>query len=305
MNYELQNTNCNEVSTKWKCIVSLGIVFFGSTLGFSQEKENSLWDGFSKILIKATTPLQYKNINGTFSHTAVDYQKIRKDKEIGNWFKAQTQKLQTSQPPNEKKAKLAFWINAYNFFTLRDMRNHKSVKSMKDIGWKKKHHKVGGNAYSLNQIEHKILRPLGDPRIHFAINCASVGCPSLDREIFKTQDIENKLTTLVRNAMKNPLHIRLTSQDKAVGTKLFSWFSPDFKVKPYKTPLGFSLYFAPQNFGNVRSLDPAVPYDWNLNTAVNIRKTFQSLARAHPKLKLKEIPNSKEPDGKGQKAKVK
>jgi hypothetical protein len=77
--------------------------------------------------------------------------------------------------------KKAFWINAYNAYTIQLILDNYPTESIKDISdpWGKTFFKIGGKTMSLNTIEHKILRPMGDSRIHFAIVCASESCPKL------------------------------------------------------------------------------------------------------------------------------
>ena len=92
--------------------------------------------------------------------------------------------------PQEKKA---FWINAYNALTLWVVRDKYPVSSIRRISfglvWERKR-LVARGKYSLGHIEHKILRPLGDPRIHFSLNCASIGCPKLRREHFSSNRLD-------------------------------------------------------------------------------------------------------------------
>ena len=82
-----------------------------------------------------------------------------------------------------KNEKMAYYINVYNIYTIKSVVDNYPVKSIKDISnvWDKKIIQQGKILYSLSEIENKILRKMGDPRIHFAINCASFSCPKMDK----------------------------------------------------------------------------------------------------------------------------
>ena len=138
--------------------------------------------------------------------------------------------------------KLAFWINAYNAFTIQVVLDHYPIRphllslspanSIRQISgvWDDFYLKAGGGRYSLNQIEHEILRAkFGEPRIHVAINCASVGCPPLRQEAFQASRIEEQLEDQATRFARIPLQVRLDRGKKILYvSKIFSWFGADF-----------------------------------------------------------------------------
>lgn len=138
--------------------------------------------------------------------------------------------------------KLAFWINAYNAFTIQVVLDHYPIRphllslspanSIRQISgvWDDFYLEAGGGRYSLNQIEHEILRAeFGEPRIHVAINCASVGCPPLRQEAFQASRIEAQLADQAERFARLPLHVRLDRGKKILYvSKIFSWFGGDF-----------------------------------------------------------------------------
>jgi len=128
-----------------------------------------------------------------------------------------------------KKEKLAYWINAYNALTVDLIIRNYPVKSIKDIKnpWKQRLWKLGYKTYSLEEIEHDILRKMNEPRIHFAIVCASYSCPKLQNKAFIAEDLETQLTTATKEflADKNRNEI---SENSIELSKIFSWFSKDF-----------------------------------------------------------------------------
>ena len=129
-----------------------------------------------------------------------------------------------------KEEKLAYWINAYNAFTIDlILRNYpiKSIKNIKDP-WDQRLWKLGDKWYHLNDIEHQILRKMDEPRIHFAIVCASYSCPKLQNEAYTHENIEAQLTKATKEFLHDPERNNI-SQNNLELSKIFQWFAKDFK----------------------------------------------------------------------------
>ncbi len=129
------------------------------------------------------------------------------------------------------KAK-AYWINVYNAFTVKLILDHYPLESITDLHsgkpWDHKWIKLGGVTYSLNNIEHDILRPkYKDGRIHFAVNCAAKSCPKLSNRAFTGQNVEKLLTSLTRSFVNNSAANTL-SENKLSVSKIFDWYKVDF-----------------------------------------------------------------------------
>ena len=268
-----------------KIIAAFYIIFFITQQVTFAETDNTFWDSYQGILNSAVIVNEFTSIDGEFEHAHVNYEKIKNDPELQEKIRHQLEELETVKAPEGEKHKLAFWINAYNFFTIVDVVNNYPITSMKEIGWKDKHHEVEDTLYSLDNIEHNVIRPLADPRIHFAINCASVGCPSLKAEIFDGNQIDMQLDTVVTNALKNPLHLRMVN-NKLNTTQLFKWFSKDFESGGYEGVADFVNRFAPERLRNAHQIEKNIKYDWNLNTEQNVLKKMKELGTKFPELKL-------------------
>ena len=260
-------------------------MFFLTQQAAFAETENTFWASYQEILNSAVTLNAFTSIDGEFVHASVDYEKIKTDPALQEKITLQQEKLKAGKVPEENKHKLAFWINAYNFFTIVDVVHNYPITSMKKIGWKNKHHEVEGTLYSLDNIENNVIRPLADPRIHFAINCASVGCPSLKAEIFDGNQIDTQLDKVVTNALKNPLHLRMVN-NRLNTTQLFKWFSNDFETGGYEGVADFVNRFAPERLRNAHQIENKIKYDWNLNTEQNVLKKMKELGTKSPELEL-------------------
>ncbi len=181
--------------------------------------------------------------------------------------------------------KRAFLINAYNAFTLKLVVDHYPVKSIKDIGgfgqspWSLKFIKLRGEQVSLDMIEHEWLRgqaDLRDPRLHFALNCASVGCPALRNEAFSEPGLENQLEDATLLFLKDSSRNNYDPQSQVLTiSPIFQWFAEDFSQarSRFKGATDFLNSFASRAFGRAIEESNASgklkiaysSYDWNLN----------------------------------------
>lgn len=187
--------------------------------------------------------------------------------------------LLENNPPNpanwQEAESLAFWINAYNAFTVRLIIRHYPVASIRDIGpalsipfvnstWDIPFIRIGGIRLTLNQLEHSILRKqFSEPRIHFAIVCASFSCPPLLNEPFLPDILEAQLEAQSYRFINDPRRNRIHSETQADLSQLFNWYKNDFTHK------GNLLEFINQ-YSNVKLQKGAklsfLPYDWGLNS---------------------------------------
>jgi hypothetical protein len=162
-----------------------------------------------------------------------------------------------------KNAVLAYWINAYNAFTVKLILDNYPVKSIKDISnpWGKKFFTLGTTKYSLEQIEHEILRKMSEPRIHFAINCASFSCPNLLNEAYTESQIEKQLASAAKAFVNDKTKNTITA-NKVEISEIFNWFSSDFKTK------GSLIDFLNQYSAvkiNSKAAVKFKTYNWSLN----------------------------------------
>jgi uncharacterized membrane protein YdjX (TVP38/TMEM64 family) len=180
----------------------------------------------------------------------------------------------------DRDEKLSFLINAYNAFTLRLILDHYPVESIKDIPsakrWDAKRWRLGSMTLSLNQIEHEQIRPkFAEPRIHFALVCAAIGCPKLRNEAFQAARIEEQLEDQARYVHSHDRWFGYQPGAKEVHlTKLYDWYGADFK-QVAGSVLDFAARYSSElkstiekdNKPRIKWLD----YDWTLNDRKNNR----------------------------------
>ncbi len=176
-----------------------------------------------------------------------------------------------------QEEKLAFWINAYNAVTVKgilreypttSIRNHTAKLYGYNI-WKDLQLLVGGKAYSLEGIEHEVLRKMGEPRIHFAIVCASIGCPRLLNEAYTTEKVDDQLTLNAQAFFADPTKFKADPRSGTIQiSPILSWFASDFgedaaaqmkTIAPYVPTAAQGL--AKSGRARLSYLD----YDWGLN----------------------------------------
>ena len=162
----------------------------------------------------------------------------------------------------KRKEALAFWINAYNAFTIKKIVDNYPLKSITDLDggkpWDAKWIKLDGRTLSLNNIENDIIRPkYNEPRIHFAVNCAAKSCPPLLNKAWTPSNLEsnfNKQTKAFVNSSLNEI-----SADKVTISKIFEWYAKDFgDLIPYLNK------YASVNISSGAEI-AYKEYDWSLN----------------------------------------
>jgi hypothetical protein len=170
--------------------------------------------------------------------------------------------------------RFAFYINAYNAWTIKlVLSGYPGIESIKDLGsifqspWKKKICRIGGDVVSLDHIEHDILRPkFKDPRVHFAINCASISCPPLMSQPFRGSTLDRQLDDATRAFINNPERNYLKGNTLYVS-RIFKWFGKDFDYDI----VGFFLTYADDHLKKELEAKKQtvkvsyLSYDWSLN----------------------------------------
>ncbi len=237
---------------------------------------------FSSVLISISLYSQ-----SGVSHTGFDelLQQYVDDKGLVNYkgLKSDRPKLKSylsileSNAPQKswtRDQKLAYWINAYNAYTLDLILEHYPVESIKDIGstikipfvstaWDIKFINIGGKEYDLNNIEHGIIRKdFDEPRIHFALVCAAVSCPKLQNRAYVPERLDDQLTKAAKDFLGNPAKNNFESANKATLSKLFNWYGGDFKKNG--TLVEYINKYSETKLSKNADID-WMDYNWQLN----------------------------------------
>ena len=180
--------------------------------------DHSMWDDLLR-----------KNVS---AEGRVNYRGFKNDRTLLDQYLHYLQEnpLQASWSRNER---LTYWINAYNAFTVDLILQHYPLKSIMDLEkpWDQKFITLGDKKYSLNQIEHQIVRPqFREPRIHFALVCAAVSCPKLLNRSYRPEQLNQQLENQTRYFLNSSGKNKLSAQ-KVEVSQLFNWYGEDFTAE--------------------------------------------------------------------------
>ena len=261
----------------------LALCLFAGMSGLAQAEglDSTSWDTLLKKHVRTLR-------NGGASE--VDYAGFTVDRTALQSYLASTSKV--TQPEFDRwsnPVQLAFLINAYNAWTVElVLTGYPGIQSIKDLGsfvqspWKKRFIPLLGELRSLDDIEHGLIRGSGrynDPRIHFAVNCASIGCPALRMEAYVAERLNAQLEDATQVFFSDRTRNRVESDTFKVSS-IFKWYRPDFE-KGWRGAhtLGqfLALYSGPSGLNIETASRPAagklgiefLDYDWRLNDISN------------------------------------
>ena len=185
----------------------------------------------------------------------------------------------------------AYWINLYNALTVGVVLEHYPVDSIRDISispgfftlgpWKKKLTRVEDEELSLDDIEHRILRPIWkDPRIHYAVNCAALGCPKLMAHAFTASNTEEFLDGGAIAFINSDYGARIDSDSRLIASSIYDWFQDDFGGNEAGVIAHLRVYAHPGLEGKLEGITEVYDfeYDWTLNDVVAAQKPQQRRA---------------------------
>lgn len=213
----------------------------------------------SEITYEKWNDVLERNVN---RNGMVDYEALKDDEAF-----QQVIDMLSKVHPDEtwsRNEKMAYWINVYNAFTIKLIIDHWPVASINDIKepWDQQFINLKGKRYSLNQIEHEILRPqFNDPRVHFAINCASYSCPLLSEEAITPEQLDQQLERFTKNFINDPRR-NTVAPGKLEVSKIFEWFAEDFEASG-----GVRNFISKYSNTDIADSVPVryKDYDWSLN----------------------------------------
>lgn len=237
----------------------------------SQAVDHSVWDRLIKTYVKP----------GSDGMNRVDYAAFKSNGQ--GELKLYIGRLETIDPRQLNRAEqFALLANLYNAKTVDIVLDHYPVKSIKDISlggglfaaftggpWKAKVTQLGGVTLSLDDIEHGILRPIfKDPRVHYAVNCASVGCPNIGTEAFTGAKLNQQLDAAARAYINHPRGASIEGGTAAVSS-IYSWFKSDFGADDRAVLAHLLTYASAPLAEKIRSVSSISyqTYDWGLNVA--------------------------------------
>jgi len=219
-------------------------------VAFSEAPSHQKWNVLLQKHVNENGDVHYKGFQKDIVHLKEYLTLLQNNVPAKNWSK------------NEK---LAYYINLYNAGTVKLIIDNYPTKSIKDISspWDKKVIAIGGDTFSLGAIEHKILRKMDEPRIHFAINCASYSCPKLLNNAFLSDTMEEQLEAATKDFIRDATRNKITS-NKVQLSEIFKWFKSDFTQN--RSLLDFINKYSTTKIASDAKIK-YIAYNWGLNEA--------------------------------------
>lgn len=226
--------------------------------------DHSAWDGLLAKYVDQAGMVNYSGLKASVADST----------SLDDYLK----QLSFSNGQGTRQEKLAFWINAYNALTVKGILREYPTSSIRNhtaklIGyniWKNLKLIVGGKATSLDSMEHDILRKMGEPRIHFAIVCASRGCPRLLNEAYVPDRLDDQLTLNAKAFFADREKFRFDADRRVFFVSpILDWFGTDFGETPGDRLKKIAAWLPEANaqksaVAGVGSFS-FVEYDWGLN----------------------------------------
>ncbi len=230
----------------------------------NQVIDHTLWQSLLNTYLDQSDP----SAVNLFNYAAVN----KKDREQLDRYLSNLEKVDPSQLSRAEQK--AYWINFYNALTIKVVLEEYPVDSIKKVGsffnlgpWDNALVKVNQRELSLNDIEHGILRPIfQDPRIHYAVNCASYSCPNLLDTAFTAANTESLLETAAKDYINHPRGVSLQGQTLRLSS-IFDWYAEDFGDNEQDLLAHLRRYARPELSTQLKGFkgDIDYHYDWSLN----------------------------------------
>lgn len=247
---------------KWIYVIALGLIIQSCAIDkVDGEAEPITHEAFTEILQTYVD-----------EHGLVDYARLQKDSNTLNTYLD----LLSSHHPNDKNwsesEQLAYWINAYNAFTLQLIIRNYPIKSIKDLTavtipfvispWDEEFINIEGHRYTLNDIEHGIIRSHFDqPMIHFGLVCAAKSCPKLRTEAYTAEEVDSQLGEQASEFINDQVR-NITSSGNPQVSKIFQWYNGDFTDSASLSD--YLNQFSEDSISSDADID-YMDYDWELN----------------------------------------
>jgi len=250
-----------------KKVLILCLTFFCCSFSFASDLFQEWLDLYHPLMEKYVVKGKKRGVYSTL----VKYDELRNDSDFRKVI-YDLARLPSFETLPDKKDQLAMWINAYNVLCIKVIVENAKLKSIKDLDsafssiWKKKVGVVAGKKYSLDEIEHDTIRAkFREPRVHFALVCASLSCPDLANFAYRGEHLDEQLDHQTQAFLKNKTKGMNVSQrnEKIYLSKIFKWYSDDFSPS-VKGWLESNKYITQQELSYSTGY---LKYDWALNSA--------------------------------------
>ncbi len=208
----------------------------------------------------------------------VDYARLKESDLDRRKLRTYIEEIAQSEIFNNGTSEQSFaaWANLYNALTIELVVKNYPVDSIRDIGgnfisrgpWNRDIVEVDGSSLSLNDIEHKILRKKwNDPRVHYAVNCASIGCPNLQKTAWEAETLDIELDRAATEFINHPRGVEVLPDGRLKLSSIYRWFKEDFGDSQVGSVMHLMKFASPSLASNLsaETMVKSYQYDWSLN----------------------------------------
>ena len=273
-------TNLNKALSRAKSLPLAVLLMLSTVFSAVSTAQETLHQPWQVLLTQHVSPINYGH-SSQVNYAGMKTDHVKLTAYLTALSKIDKQTFEQWSAPKQ----LSFLINAYNAWTVElILTAYPDIKSIKDLGsffsspWSKKFIPLLGETRSLDNIEHELIRgdnKYADPRIHFAVNCASIGCPALREEAYSADKLEQQLTEQTIRFLTDKSRNRFT-EDAMELSAIFKWYGDDFtqsfrgsnSLSAFVLLYHKALNLTPAQQAGLKSEDMAtnfLNYDWALN----------------------------------------
>ncbi|MEH6650954.1 MAG: DUF547 domain-containing protein [Motiliproteus sp.] len=246
---------------QWARLVALPVLLGCSSLSLAAEPD---WTLYQQLLGQHLSQRSASESTQGIALTWLDYSALKSDPRFDQLLQQLANFPVASLEGRDQQ--LAFYINSYNILAISLVRQHWPLKSIKDATpwyqsvWKLEAGQLDNTAISLDKLEHQILRSMSEPRIHFAIVCASLSCPDLLAEPYLAQTLDQQLDDQAQRFIANPAKGVRWEKGSVQLSKIFDWFEDDFGGED-----GVAEWVSRYSDKTVQSVAGFLDYNWSVN----------------------------------------
>jgi hypothetical protein len=264
-------------------LICIGMLAWGDAV-------TDFWASYRSLLNEGTLTTTWEGSGEVFLAGSFQYRRLRYDSRLETWLSTMSNQLEGAQVPRDREGALAFWVNAHNYGCLAEMLGRPQKGLDEGVDPARRFMVIAGRIWSLYEIEKRAIRPLGEPRVLFALHQGAVSGARMPREILHPSTLAVVLSQLARESLKSPLF----SRPNAEGTRCrvsgsFAYFADENAlsvpwvmsnvVMPYLTAGAPTL-----------SLSPDLPFDGRLNTPEAVHGRLEALAMEEVHLHVRRLP---------------
>lgn len=254
------------------------------------DSTTDFWAPYRSLLAEGTFTTTWECSGEIFLAGSFHYRRLSYDSRLETWLSSMSNRLNTAQVPRDRDGAVAFWVNAHNYGCLAEVLGRSQNEVADGVNLGRRFLVIAGRLWSLDEIEKRALRPLGEPRVLFALHRGAVSGARMPREILHPATLAGVLNQLARESMKSPLFLRSNPEgSRRRVSALFANFADENALSvPWVMSNAVAPYVPPA--ARPLPLSPDLPFDGRLNTPEAVHGRLEALAMEEGHLHMRRLP---------------